>query len=279
MLMFLMVLLGNLSMVLLIVLDTRLYTPMYVLLSQLSHIDLNYISTTIPKMAFNYLLGNKSTLFIGCGVQNFFFMTLVGTEGLLLTCMAYERYVAICFPLYYPTQMSKRVCVLMIAGSWITDASNSSAHTAYILHIPYCRFRTINHFFCDIPAMMTLACMDIWFYECTVFVNTIFFLLLPFMAIAYSYSQVLSACVQWQGGRRVYWTCSTHLTMVTLFYAPFVYNYLCPRSLRSPTEDVILTVFYTILIPVLNPVIYSLRNKEVMGSLRRVIQRIHFVKM
>ncbi|XP_011370303.1 olfactory receptor 2L3-like [Pteropus vampyrus] len=276
-LMFLMALLGNLSMVLLIVLDAQLHTPMYVFLSQLSLIDLNYVSTTIPKMAFNYLLGNKSISFIGCGVQSFFFVTLAGTEGLLLTCMAYDRYVAICFPLHYPTRMSRRVCVLMIAGSWITGTSNSFAHTVYVLHIPFCQSRTINHFFCDIPAMMTLACMDTWFYECTVFASTIFLLVLPFIAIVCSYGWVLLTILRMRsaaGRKKAYWTCSTHLTVVTFFYTPFAYTYLRSRSLRSPAEDMILAFFYTILTPVLNPIIYSLRNKEVMGALRRVIQRI-----
>ncbi|ELK03240.1 olfactory receptor 2L8 [Pteropus alecto] len=281
-LMFLMALLGNLSMVLLIVLDAHLHTPMYIFLSQLSLIDLNYVSTTVPKMAFNYLLGNKSISFIGCGVQSFFFLTLAGAEALLLTCMAYDRYVAICFPLHYPTRMSKRVCVLMIAGSWMMGAINSCAHTAYILHIPYCRSRAINHFFCDVPAMVILACMNTWLYECTVFASTIFFLVLPFMAIVCSYGLVLLSVLSMRseaGRKKAYWTCSTHLTVVAFFYAPFAYTYLRSRSLRSPTEDMVLAVFYTILTPVLNPVIYSLRNKEVMGALMRVIQRIYCVKM
>ncbi|XP_039741548.1 olfactory receptor 2L2-like [Pteropus medius] len=281
-LMFLMALLGNLSMVFLIVLDAHLHTPMYVLLSQLSLIDLNYVSTTVPKMAFNYLLGNKSISFIGCGVQSFFFLTLAVTEALLLTCMAYDRYVAICFPLHYPTRMRKRVCVLMIAGAWTMGAINSCAHTAYALHIPYCQSRAINHFFCDVPAMLTLACMDTWLYERTVFASTTLFLLFPFITIVCSYGRVLLAVLRMHseaGRKKAYWTCSTHITVVTLYYAPFVYTYLRSRSLRSPTEDMVLAVFYTILTPVLNPVIYSLRNKEVMGALRRVIQRIHSVKM
>ncbi|XP_011370217.1 olfactory receptor 2L8-like [Pteropus medius] len=281
-LMFLMALLGNLSMVLLIVLDAHLHTPMYILLSQLSLIDLTYVSTTVPKMAFNYLLGNKSISFIGCGVQSFFFLTLGGAEALLLTCMAYDRYMAICFPLHYFTRMSKRACVLMIAGSWMTSTINSCAHTAYALHISYCRSRAINHFFCDVPAMLTLACMDTWVYECIVFASTTLFLVLPFIAIACSYGRVLLAVLHMHSGagrKKAYWTCSTHLTVVTLYYAPFGYTYLRPRSLRSPREDMILAVFYTILTPVLNPFIYSLRNKEVMGALKRVIQRICSVKM
>ena len=281
-LIFLMALFGNLSMILLIFLDTHLHTPMYFLLSQLSFIDLNYISTIVPKMASNFLFGNKSISFIGCGIQSFFFLTLAVAEALLLTSMAYDRYVAICFPLHYPIRISKRVCVLMITGSWIMGAINSCAHTTYSLHIPYCRSRAINHFFCDVPAMLTLACMDTWIYEYTVFVSTTVFLLWPFIGIALSYGRVLHAVYRMnsaEGKKKAYSTCSTHLTVVTFYYAPFVYTYLRPRSLRSPTEDKALAVFYTILTPMLNPLIYSLRNKEVMEALRRVTQRLCSVKM
>ncbi|XP_050654656.1 olfactory receptor 2L8-like [Macaca thibetana thibetana] len=139
---FLMALIGNLSMILLISLDTHLHTPMYFLLSQLSLIDLNYISTIVPKMASDFLHGNKSISFTGCGIQSFFFTTLAVVEALLLTSMAYDRYIAICFPLHYLIRMSKRVCVLMITGSWIIGSINACAHTVYILHIPYCHIHS-----------------------------------------------------------------------------------------------------------------------------------------
>ncbi|XP_008067515.1 olfactory receptor 2L3 [Carlito syrichta] len=281
-LIFLMALIGNLSMIFLILLDTHLHTPMYFLLSQLSLIDLNYISTIVPKMVSDFLCGNKSISFIGCGVQSFFFLTLGGAEALLLTSMAYDRYVAICFPLHYPIRMCKRMCVLMITGSWILGCINSCAHTVYALHIPYCQSRAINHFFCDVPAMLTLACMDTWIYEYTIFVSTSIFLVFPFIVIAISYGQVLLALYHMhsaEGRKKAYSTCGTHLTVVTFYYAPFAYTYLCPRSFRSPTEDKALAVFYTILTPMLNPIIYSLRNKEVMGALRRLSQRLCSVKI
>ncbi|KAM6223483.1 olfactory receptor 2L2-like [Rhynchocyon petersi] len=279
---FLFALIGNLSMIVLILLDPHLHTPMYFLLSQLSLMDLNYISTIVPKMAYNFLLGNKSISLIGCGVQSFFFLTLAVAEALLLTSMAYDRYIAICFPLHYPIRMNRKVCMLMITGSWIMASINACGHTAYALHIPYCRSRAINHFFCDVPAMLTLACMDTWVYEYTVFVSTTLFLVLPFIGITCSYGRVLLAVYRMpssEGRKKAYSTCSTHLTVVTLYYAPFAYTYLRPRSYRSPTEDKVLAVFYTVLTPMLNPVIYSLRNKEVMGALRRVIQRIYSVKV
>uniref|UniRef100_A0A8D1FRM9 Olfactory receptor n=1 Tax=Sus scrofa TaxID=9823 RepID=A0A8D1FRM9_PIG len=281
-LIFLMALFGNFSMILLIFLDIHLHKPMYFLLSQLSVMDLTYICTIVPKMASNFLFGNKFISFIGCGVQSFFFLTIAGTEGLLLASMAYDRYVAICFPLHYPIRISRRVCVLMIMGSWIMGSINSCAHTTYALHIPYCQTRAINHFFCDVPAMLTLACMDTWIYEYTGFVSTIVFLLLPFIGITCSYGHILLAVYRMnsaEGKKKAYSTCSTHLTVVTFYYAPFVYTYLRPRSLRSPTEDKALAVFYTILTPLLNPIIYSLRNKEVMGALRRLMHRIYSVQL
>nr|XP_003404765.1 olfactory receptor 2L3-like [Loxodonta africana] len=281
-LIFLMALIGNISMIILILLDTHLHTPMYFLLSQLSLMDLNYMSTIVPKMAYNFLFGNKSISFIGCGVQSFFFLTLAGAEALLLASMAYDRYVAICFPLHYPVRMTKSVCVLMTTGSWIMSSINACAHTAYALHMPYCQSRTIDHFFCDVTAILALACTDAWVYDYIVFVCSTLFLVFPFIGITYSYGRVLLAiyCMPSSEGRKkAYSTCSTHLTVVTLYYAPFVYNYLHPRSFQSPTVDKVLAVFYTVLTPMFNPVIYSLRNKEVMRALRKVTQRIFSVKM
>ncbi|XP_037662210.1 olfactory receptor 2L13-like [Choloepus didactylus] len=264
---------GNSAMIHLIRLDPHLHKPMYFLLSQLSLMDLIYISSTIPKMVFNFLSGQKSISFLGCGIQIFFFSTMAGSEGLLLASMAYDRYMAICHPLHYPIHMSKGMCVQLIIGSWIMGSINSLVHTAYVLHIPYCQSRAINHFFCDIPALLPLACMDTWIYEYMVFVSTILFLLIPFLGITASYGQVLYAVYHMhskEGRKKAFTTCSTHLTVVTFYYVPFIYTYLQPRKLRSPREDKMLAAFYTILTPMLNPIIYSLRNKEVLGAVKRV---------
>ncbi|XP_047393301.1 olfactory receptor 2L13-like isoform X2 [Sciurus carolinensis] len=264
---------GNSGMTALILLDPRLHTPMYFLLSQLSLMDLLYISSTVPKMASNFLSGQKSISFLGCGVQSFFFLTMAGSEGLILASMAYDRFMAICYPLHYPIRMSKMTCVKMTLGSWTLGSINSLAHTVYILHLPYCRSRAINHFFCDVPAMVPLACVDTWVYEYMVFVSTSLFLLVPFLGITASYGRVLFAVFHMrskEGRRKAFTTCSTHLTVVTFYYIPFVYTYLRPRSLRSPAEDKSLAVFYTILTPMLNPIVYSLRNKEVLRAMGRV---------
>ncbi|XP_003479579.1 olfactory receptor 2L13-like [Cavia porcellus] len=264
---------GNLAMIHLICVDIQLHTPMYLLLSQLSLMDLIYISSTVPNMAFNFFSGQKRISLLGCGVQSFFFLTMACSEGLLLASMAYDRFMAICHPLHYPVRMNRWMCAKMIIGSWTLGSINSLAHTVYALHLPYCRSRAINHFFCDVPAMLPLACVDTWVYEYMVFVSTILFLLLPFLGITASYGRVLFAVFHMrskEGRKKAFTTCSTHLTVVTLYYAPFVYTYLRPRGLRSPAEDKILAVFYTILTPMLNPFIYSLRNREVLGAMERV---------
>ncbi|MBZ3877278.1 Olfactory receptor 2L13 [Sciurus carolinensis] len=257
----------------LILLDPRLHTPMYFLLSQLSLMDLMYISTTVPKMAYNFFSGQKSISFLSCGVQSFFFVTMASSEGLLLAAMAYDRFVAICHPLHYHIHMSKKMCVKMIMGSWALGSLNGLLHSVYTLHLPYCRSRAIGHFFCDIPAMMLLVCTDTWAYEYMIIFSAVVVLLLPFLGITTSYGRVLFAVFHMrskEGKRKAFATCSTHLTVVTFYYAPFVYTYLRPKSLRSPAEDKNLAVFYTILTPMLNPIIYSLRNKEVLGAMRRV---------
>ncbi|XP_075816924.1 olfactory receptor 2L13-like [Microtus pennsylvanicus] len=278
---FLVALLGNSTMIHLIRVDPRLHTPMYILLSQLSLMDLMDVSAIVPKMAFNFLSGQKSITFLGCGAQAFFFMTMAGSEGLLLASMAYDRFVAICHPLHYPIRMSKMMCLKMIIGSWTLGSINSLAHTIYAFHIPYCHSRSINHFFCDVPAMLPLACMDTWVYEYMVFVSTILFLPLPFLGITASYGRVLFAVFHMhskEGRKKAFTTCSTHLTVVTFYYVPFAYTYLRPRSLRTPTEDKSLAVFYTMLTPMLNPIIYSLRNSEVLGAMTRVFGTLSFMK-
>ncbi|XP_036059947.1 olfactory receptor 2L13-like [Onychomys torridus] len=265
--------LGNSVMIKLIPVDPKLHTPMYFLLSQLSLMDLMDVSATVPKMAFNFFSGQKNISFLGCGVQSFFFLTMAGSEGLLLATMAYDCFMVICHPLHYPIHMSKVMCLEMIIGSWILGSINSLAHTVYALHIPFCHSRTINHFFCDVPVMLPLAYMDTWVYEYIVFVNTSLFLLFSFLGITASYGRILFAVFHMrskEGKKKAFTTCSTHLTVVTFYYAPFVYTYLRPRSLRSPSEDKTLAVFYTILTPMLNPIIYSLRNKEVLGAMTRV---------
>ncbi|XP_027716965.1 olfactory receptor 2L3-like [Vombatus ursinus] len=280
-LIFLIAFLGNSTMILLIWMDHHLHTPMYFLLSQLSLMDLMYICSTVHKMAVNFLSGDSSISLVACGFQSFCFLLIASGEGLLLASMAIDRYVAICQPLHYPILMNKRMCLLMISVSWVSSSINSIFHTVYALSMPYCKSRIINHFFCDIPAMVPLACMDTWAYEYTVFFSTYLFLFVPFLGIMASYGRVLYAVYHMrssQGKKKAFTTCSTHLTVVSFYYAPFVYTYLRPPSLCSLEEDKNFSIFYTILTPMLNPIIYSLRNKEVLGALQRLFGKCLFQK-
>ncbi|XP_064135859.1 olfactory receptor 2L13-like [Loxodonta africana] len=278
-LVFFLALVGNSTMIYYICLDSHLHTLTYFLLSQLSLMDLKCISTTVPKMVYNFLSGHKGISFLGCGIQSFLLLTMASSEVLLLASMAYDHYVAICHPLCYPNLMNRRTCVQMIIASWILGSINSLAHTVYALHILYCQGRAIDHFFCDVPAVLPLACMDTWAYEYTVFVSASLCLLLPFLGITAFYGRVLLAVYHMcskGGSTKAFTTCSTHLTLVTLYYAPFVYTYLRPRNLCSSAKDEILAFFYTILTPMLNPIISSLRNKEVLGGHEKSVWSILF---
>ena len=265
---------SNAAMVLLIWADARLHTPMYFLLSQLSLLDIFFTSVTVPKMIAGFLFGWISISFGGCGAQMFFFMFLGATECILLALMAYDRYVAICNPLRYPVLMCRRTCLLLVAASWLGGSLNSSIQTALTLQFPYCGSRKIAHFFCEVPSLLRLACADTAIYELVLFVTGVVVLLVPIAFITTSYALILAAVLQMysaEGRWKALATCSSHLAVVNLFYGPLIYTYMLPASYHSPGQDDVVSVFYTVFTPMLNPVIYSLRNKEVTGAMKKVI--------
>ncbi|XP_016081464.1 olfactory receptor 2L2-like [Ornithorhynchus anatinus] len=267
---------GNTVLILLIWVDLGLHTPMYFLLSQLSLMDLAYISTTVPKMTADFFSGKRNISLIGCGAQIFFFFTLGGTECLLLTLMSYDRYVAVCHPLRYPVLMNHGVCLQMAAGTWLGCVVNSLAHTIYTMIVPSCGPREIHHFFCEISAVLKLSCGNTSAYELAVFAMGVVFLLVPFVLILVSYALVFLSVLRMdsrEGRKKALATCSSHLTVVALYFAPNIFIYMTPGNAHSPEQDQAVSVFCTILTPLLNPLIYSLRNKEVLGALRRVLTR------
>nr|XP_023397573.1 olfactory receptor 2AK2-like [Loxodonta africana] len=271
-------LMGNIILIHLIRLDTPLHTPMYFLLSQLSFIDMMYISTTVPKMAANFLSNSKAITFLGCEIQSFLFLTLGGTEALLLGFMSYDRYIAICHPLRYPVLMSKTICLSMITCAWASSSINALIHTLYVFQLPFCTSRIVNHFFCEVPSLLPLVCQDTSQYEYTVLLSGLIILLLPFIAIV---ARVLIAVYQMSSGKgqtKAISTCSCHLIVASLFYGTTLSTYTRPHSLHYPEEDKVVAVFYSIITPLLNPFIYSLRNKEVMGAMRRVLGKWIFVQ-
>ncbi|KAM6224121.1 olfactory receptor 2T27-like [Rhynchocyon petersi] len=275
-LVFLMALVGNSVMIILIWLDTRLHTPMYFFLSQLSIMDLLYISTFVPKIAIDFLSRRSTISFIDCGIQMFLFTTLMGAECLLLAVMAYDRYVAICHPLHYSILMRPAVCGSMVIGTWLGALLNSLIHVIYTLNLSYCASRKIHHFFCEIPALLKLVCADITLYEKGLFVSGVVILLAPILVIMVSYGKILTTVLglgSRLGLKKALATCSSHMIVVSLFYGTAIMKYFLPKAYHTAEQDEILSVFYTILTPMINPLIYSLRNKEVAGALRKILGR------
>ncbi|OBS75884.1 hypothetical protein A6R68_17664, partial [Neotoma lepida] len=197
-------------------------------------------------------------------------------ECLLLAAMSYDRYVAICHPLRYPVLMRENSSGLMAAGAWLVGILNSIVHTAFALHFPFCHSRAIDHFFCEVPAMLKLSCVDTSRYERGVYVSGIIFLLIPFSVISISYVQILLTVFQMQSSgarQKSLSTCSFHMVVVIMYYGPFIFTYMRPRSYHTPGQDKFLAIFYTILTPTFNPIIYSFRNKDVLMAMKNIIQR------
>ncbi|XP_054294658.1 olfactory receptor 2AG1 [Pongo pygmaeus] len=254
--------------------EARLHMPMYLLLGQLSLMDLLFTSVVTPKALADFLRRENTISFGGCALQMFLALTMGGAEDLLLAFMAYDRYVAICHPLKYMTLMSPRVCWLMVATSWILASLSALIYTVYTMHYPFCRAQEIRHLLCEIPPLLKLACADTSRYELMVYVMGVTFLIPSLAAILASYTQILLAALHMpsnEGRKKALVTCSSHLAVVGMFYGAATFMYVLPSSFHSTRQDNIISVFYTIVTPALNPLIYSLRNKEVMGALRRVL--------
>uniref|UniRef100_A0A8C3WDK1 Olfactory receptor n=1 Tax=Catagonus wagneri TaxID=51154 RepID=A0A8C3WDK1_9CETA len=272
---FIMTVAENSVMIILIHRESRLHTPMYFLLRHLSFMDILHISNIVPKMITDFLSGNRTISFAGCGFQIFLSLTLLGGECLLLAAMSYDRYVAICHPLRYPILMSDCVSILMAGGSWLIGIVNSIVHTAYTLHFPFCGSRAIDHFFCEVPAMLVLSCVDTTHYEGGVYVSGIIFLLVPFSLIFASYVQILLIVFQMKSSesrKKSFSTCFFHLIVVIMYYGPFIFTYMRPKKYHTPGQDKFLAIFYTILTPSFNPIIYSIRNKDVLEAMKNMIK-------
>ncbi|XP_006877133.1 PREDICTED: olfactory receptor 2M4-like [Chrysochloris asiatica] len=273
---FIIAFLENTTMVLIIYLDTQLHTPMYFLLSQLSIMDLMLICTTVPKMAFNYLSGRKSISFAGCGTQIFFYVSLLGSECFLLAVMSYDRYVAICHPLRYTILMNQKLCMILTVASWILGSLDGIIVLAAALSFSYCSSLEIHHFLCDVAALIPLSCTDTSVFERLLFICCVVMLILPVSVISISYYHVLRAVIRMsseESRRKAFTTCSSHLAVVGLYYGAAMFMYMRPSSNHTPNQDKMVSAFYTILTPMLNPLIYSLRNKEVYRGLKKLLKK------
>ncbi|XP_004586633.4 olfactory receptor 2L2-like [Ochotona princeps] len=265
---------GNILLILLIWLDAQLHTPMYFLLSQLSLMDLSLTSSIVPKMATNFFSGRRDISFVACGTQIFFSLTVAIAECILITLMCFDRYVAICEPLRYPTIISPRVCLQMAAVSWTGGALTSLGHTAFTLHFHICSPREIPHFFCEVMAVLRIVCEDISVYEKAVVVTSILVLLLPLLLILSSYVLIFLAVLKMnspEGRSKALATCSSHLCVVSLYFGPGMFIYMRPGSAKTPKLNQGLFLFGTVLTPLLNPLAYSFRNKDVFAALKKLM--------
>ncbi|XP_053120602.1 olfactory receptor 10AG1-like [Hemicordylus capensis] len=270
------IVIGNGLIIYITVTDYALHTPMYFFLKNLSFLEICYTSVTLPKMLVGFVTEIKSISFIGCAAQIYFLLILGGAECFLLAAMAYDRYVAICNPLRYKLIMSKQLCFCLVTGSLTVNMPVHVGQVYLIFTLPFCGSREINHLFCDIPPLLELACADIYMNNVAVFAAATFFVITPFSFIIASYVKIISTILKMssrEGRKKVFSTCSSHLIVVSLFYGSATIVYLSPRSKERLDVNKLLSLFYTILIPMFNPIIYSLRNAEVKVSLRKLFSR------
>ncbi|KAM4847467.1 olfactory receptor 13D1-like [Urocitellus parryii] len=276
--MYLVILLGNSTLIILTLLDSRLHVPMYFFLGNLSFLDIWYTSSFIPSMLIHFLSEKKTISFTRCVIQMSVSYTMGSTECVLLAVMAYDRYVAICNPLRYSIIMSKALCIQMAALSWSLGLLNSLIETVLAVRLPFCGKNIINHFVCEILALVKLACTDISLNEIVIMLGNIIFLFSPLLLICISYIFILSTVLRInsvEGRKKAFSTCSAHMTVVILFYGTILFTYMKPKSKDSAFNKLI-TLFYGVVTPMLNPIIYSLRNAEVHGAMRKLMSRHWF---
>ncbi|XP_058382867.1 olfactory receptor 8U3-like [Diceros bicornis minor] len=265
-------LVGNVGMISLIRLDSRLHTPMYFFLSNLAFVELCYSSSIAPKFLETLLTKHRSISFYACATQLGFFLNFVISEMFLLAVMAYDRYVAICNPLLYMVIMSQKVCMQLVMGSYLYSFSVALLHTIVTFQLVYCGPNIINHFYCDDVPLMALACSDTSLKETLIFIFAGFNMISSLATVFISYLYIVTAILQIQsteGRRKAFSTCVSHLTALTIFYGTLIFMYLQPKSNHSLDTDKMASVFYAIVVPMLNPMIYSLRNQEVKKCLEK----------
>ncbi|XP_055992060.1 olfactory receptor 1052-like [Sorex fumeus] len=272
-------LVGNLGMLFLIQITPKLQTPMYHFLSCLSFVDACYSSVFAPKMLLNFFAERETISFSACIVQYFFFVALLTTEGFLLAAMAYDRYMAIANPLLYTVAMTKMVCVVLVVGSCVGGCINSLTHTIGLLKLSFCGPNVISHFFCDLPPLLKLSCSDTSLNELLLLIFSGVIAMITFLTVMVSYIFIVAAILRIRsaaGRYKAFSTCASHLTAVTLFYGSISFSYIQPSSQYSLEQEKVVSVFYTLVIPMLNPLIYSLRNNEVKEAVKRAIEMKYF---
>uniref|UniRef100_A0A8C3W7Z6 Olfactory receptor n=1 Tax=Catagonus wagneri TaxID=51154 RepID=A0A8C3W7Z6_9CETA len=275
-LVYLITLIGNLGMILLTLLDSHLHTPMYFFLSNLSLVDFGYSSAVTPKVMAGLLRGDKVTSYNACAAQMFFFTAFATVENYLLASMAYDRYAAVCKPLHYTTTMSATVCVCLAVGSYACGVLNASINVGDTFSLSFCRSNVVHHFFCDVPAVTVLSCSDEHINELVLIYIGSFHVFFALMVIFISYMFIFTTILKMQssqGHHKALSTCASHLTAVFIFYGTIIFMYLQPSPSHSIDTDKIASVFYGMVIPTLNPLVYSLRNKDIKNAFKKVVEK------
>ncbi|XP_055461527.1 olfactory receptor 5AS1-like [Psammomys obesus] len=266
---------GNVGFIILVNIDLSLQTPMYHFLSNLSFLDISYSTAIAPKMLIDFLASKKSISFHGCAIQMFFFACFADAECLILAAMAYDRYAAVCNPLLYATLVSRRVCLSLVVLAYFSGSVTSLAHVSLTFMLPYCGSNIVNHFFCDIPPLLALSCADTHINELLLFAlcgsvqtGTFVVILISYFCILITVFSIESP----RGRSKTFSTCTSHLIAVTLFYGTLLFTYLRPNTSYSPDTDKVVALFYTVVFPMLNPIIYSFRNKDVKNALKKYLK-------
>ncbi|XP_021062247.1 olfactory receptor 145-like [Mus pahari] len=266
---------GNLTLIILIVLNSHLHTPMYFFLFNLSFIDLCYSSLITPKMLMNFTLEKNIISYMGCMTQFYFFGFFAISECYVLTAMAYDRYVAICNPLLYSVAMSPKMCTYLILGSYFMGFSGAMIHTGCVMRLTFCDGNTINHYFCDLLPLLQLSCTSTYVNEIELFIVTGKDIIVPTVIIFASYGFILSSILKIRstsGRSKAFSTCSSHIIAVSMFFGSSAFMYLKPSSAVSMNEAKFSSIFYSIVVPMMNPLIYSLRNKDVKVGLKKTLR-------
>ena len=272
-LIYLLTLVGNLGVITLILLDSRLHTPMYIFLSHLSLMDFGYSTAVTPKVMAGFLTGDKVISYKACAAQLYFFGSFLSVETFLLALMAYDRHAAVCKPLHYTNIMTPRVCAWMVVAAYVLGFLVASVHTWNAFSLSFCRSNVIDHFFCDATPLLALSCSDSIRSEMVFFILAGFNIIFTIMVILISYLFIFVTILRVhssEGHQKAFSTCASHLTSISIFYGTGAFMYLQPGSRHSMSTDKMASVFYAIVIPMLNPLIYSLRNKEVKSAFHRL---------
>ncbi|XP_029435703.1 olfactory receptor 1019-like [Rhinatrema bivittatum] len=278
-LIYLVTLMANLAIITVACVDSLLHTPMYFFLCNLSLLDMCYTTVTLHKVLLSFSTGNNTISFISCMVQLYFFTAFACTEFFLLTVMAYDRYVAICRPLHYMVVMNKKVCCLLSVVSWTIGFLDTMTYPILTSQLSFCGSNEIKHFFCDLTALLKLSCSDTSIIEVLLLIEGVLFGACPFLLTLMSYVFIISTIMKIhsvEGRRKAFSTCSSHLTVVVLFYGTIMFTYMTPTSMLSLNQNKLFAMLYTTVIPMLNPIIYSLKNKQVKNAFMKVIINVSF---